>query len=181
MYNLTENEWYHFCNIYIGNKTRTTPSKQTRLFSPSYSQETKFKLSFKYYTKLPETHMTGPSTGWSLWIHSPPNATNILLTKTSVYLAPLCNLSNTPNKILRINYYLAYFNYSLLKFSCVYYWRIIYSPRMIDISFLVLIPNRTFKDQKKHVPPILGKYLLPSRLTSNFQVGQKLFLNNGMN
>ena len=36
--NLTETEWDHFCNRYIGQKTHTTPSHQPRTDIPYYKQ-----------------------------------------------------------------------------------------------------------------------------------------------
>ena len=47
MADINETEWYHFCNRYIGNQTNNTPSHQTRMVTPSYSQDPKLKVSIK--------------------------------------------------------------------------------------------------------------------------------------
>ena len=60
MYNFTENEWDHFCNIYIDQETHNAPSHQTRTGTASYIKHPKLKLLLKY---LPTT--TGNTTDWS--------------------------------------------------------------------------------------------------------------------
>ena len=60
MDNLTETEWDHLCNRYIYQQIYNTPLRQTKTGSPSYRQETKFKVSLK---EFPTT--TGKKEDWT--------------------------------------------------------------------------------------------------------------------
>ena len=52
-------------------------------------------------------------------------------------------------------------------------WRIIDLPRVVELSFLILMPTLKVKAKRKEVPPMLGENLLPSGLLTNLQGVQK--------
>ena len=60
MDNISDTEWDHFCDSYIGKQTNNKKSHQKRMCTPSYKQGTKLKVSLKYFTTTTRKRLDWP-------------------------------------------------------------------------------------------------------------------------